>query len=122
MNNEQEFLKSCYAKYQLNWMMRFGYSMDDFVKSLQGVMYEKLNGMREDGDDECIDNDTVADAVLDNRFLTSLFEEWESKSGFNGDKWVSIEDFETTYFRDYDFMENLLSGKEFNTWKEIFAD
>lgn len=118
-----KFLKECYRKYQLKWMTDHGYSIADLISLLSSELFERVYRIREDGDEDCLDDGMIAMTVLESDFLETVFKDWEMFTGFtDGDIWVCEEEFEDNEFQDYDYMQYLLSQRDFNTWKTFVEE
>lgn len=63
-----------YNKYQLEWMIAHGYTIENLIQQLDEMreMYEAVYTMHD------IKDYTIAD----------LFAEWEFNTGFNGELWA----------------------------------
>lgn len=119
MERTNELMNQAYQKYRFDWMIRNGYTIENLIGHLQEMMYDKLYKLRESGDEDCIDNDAVAETALDSMFLLDLYKLFVLSGGFGGNIWSTKEEFAQKEFLDYDYMKEILSSTEFKEWKEI---
>ena len=64
-----------YQKYQLQWMIDHGYSLQDLMRELTEFQY-----------DDPEDSDRISTPI------SELFNEWESDRGFGSEIWVCEEE------------------------------
>lgn len=101
--------KIAYEKYQLDWMMQHGYSLQDVFE----VLKEGYIKSCESGD---IDGGTSCDADLE--ALEVYFDEY----GFGGEMYVCYDEFLYAEYTDVKYMRCLLTKKEFLEYlKENFS-
>lgn len=91
---KEEFVKKCYEAYKLMWMLSHGYGLTDYLNGL----------ISEDEAAKC--NDCYPEGSTDDIYksLAAAFEE----TGFSGELWASLSEFEHLEFRDIEYMAELL--------------
>lgn len=93
-----------YAKYQLDWMIQHGYSLQD-------LMYELCEYQYADPED----SDAISNPV------TEIFDGWEEESGFHGELWVCPSEFLGAEYLDNDYMKCLLTDDEYTAYQKDVA-
>ncbi|WP_368191126.1 hypothetical protein [Blautia sp. 1033sp1_1033st1_G9_1033SCRN_220408] len=83
--------QTAYEKYQHDWMI--SHNVDE--KALDKAVKEY-----------------IADTLEDNN-LDTPFSEWLFDRGFDGSIWACYDEFLNAEYRDYSYMRNLLSAKEY---------
>lgn len=94
----EEFRKKCYEKYQLNWMLSHGYSLQNLIDA----MNEKY---MEDDSREYTTPGCYYEDVLDN-------------DGFHGELFHYYDAFLEKEYLDGKYMKSILTGSEFQTWRD----
>lgn len=93
-----------YEKYKLTWMLRQGFSLNDFIEGLTEQQNENNN-------------------INEKRNLFSAYSDWEQDTGFgNGSIWVCFEEFLDNEYQDRTFMHSILTEGEFRTYLEDIGD
>lgn len=81
-----------YSRYQMDWMVQRGYTMDDLMRG-------------------------VFDYVEDSGKPTlSSYYNWKINDGFNGEIWVSFEEFLNNEYTNVSYMSQLLTTEEFESY------
>lgn len=106
--------KKAYQKYQLDWMIRHGYSIEDLVNAMDLVHQENED---EPPVESPATPDYNAGGDFDGAILMTYcdFEE----IGFDGDIWVCFDEFLDVEYRDRAYMQALLTEEEY---QEYLAD
>lgn len=94
----EEFRKKCYEKYQLNWMLSHGYSLQDLIDAMNEKYIE--DDSREYTTPGCYYKD-----VLDN-------------DGFHGELFHYYDAFLEKEYLDGKYMKSILTESEFQTWRD----
>lgn len=94
----EEFRKKCYEKYQLNWMLSHGYSLQDLIDAMNEKYIE--DDSREYTTPGCYYED-----VLDN-------------DGFHGELFHYYDAFLEKEYLDGKYMKSILTESEFQTWRD----
>lgn len=84
-----------YRKYQLDWMIRHGYSLYQLMDMLTEIQNEDLSVS-----------------------INDCFDEFEFTVGFAGVIWVSYSEFLDNEYQDEDYMKELLTVKEYYIYKK----
>lgn len=99
---KREISVIAYGKYQLDWMMRHGYILQDVICGLEACRKE----MDERGSYN----------------LPSLFIDWKEDMGFYGDLWVSRDEFMDGEYRDKGYMRSILTDDEFRKYLDDIGE
>ena len=94
-----EVRKEIYRMYQLDWMIRNGYSLQDI-----------LNVCREGAVEMAIDSTLDSDMNI----ACNQIEEYYNEQGFNGSMYVCFDEFFNAEYRDINFVVNELILKKYN--------
>lgn len=86
-----------YNRYRFNWMLERGYNIE--------TLLELLNKYKKETDS-------------DNRNLLDLFSDWEYECGFNGECYVSYDEFIGNEWTDRYYMFELLDKEEYQMYLE----
>lgn len=98
-----EIRKKAYGLYQLDWMAKKGYTIED-------VFWAVLEYAEGSGNE---------DRICDKHALLDLFSNWESDEGFGGELWVCFEEFLGAEYLDVEYMKALLP---FDLFGEYYED
>lgn len=85
-----------YEKYQLDWMLRHGYSLQDLMQEL----HEYQCGSE------------------DSKIVPAIFNDWQKDSGFHGELWACFDEFCETEYRDSQYIKFLLTENEYAEYKK----
>lgn len=102
-NETDELRREAYRRYQLDWMMRQGYSVED----LAGHIVAQVKEM------------DLEEILEDNG---EIFSQWEGDVGFNGSLYVCFDEFLGAEYRDPDYMKHLLPEELFALWMQLESD
>lgn len=93
--------KTAYERYQLDWMMNQGYSLQDVLN----ICREGAVGMAMDG---ILDSDmnVACDSI----------EEYYNEQGFNGNMYVCFEEFLGAEYKDKDYIASILTKEEYEEY------
>ena len=101
--DELLFIRKCYKKYQMDWMMTHGLSLNDVFDVLKEGYEQGCTDGEIDGASNCGD---------DFDYLIRYFEE----RGFGGQIFVCESEFASCEYQDREYMEYLLSKEEFDQY------
>ena len=85
-----------YEKYRFNWMLSRGFNIETLLESL--------------------DNFITEGNYNDNFSLNNVFSDWEYECGFNGECYVSYEEFLHNEWEDKNYMFELLNNEEYQMY------
>lgn len=96
----ETFRRECYRRYQLDWMMSHGHSVDDLgIAVLKGIGGGPVDENRE----------------------ADEFAIWEQDIGFGGEIWACYEEFLDAEYGDRDYMLRLLPLAMHARWRADHA-
>lgn len=97
--NAEGVREVAYKLYQLDWMQREGYGIENIIKE--------------------IENQSLVNKAFDfsdDASIFGIFKQWESDNGFGGELYACYKEFLNTEYLEYDYMIDLLmkrpDGKE----------
>jgi len=83
-----------YEKYQLDWMLRHGYTLTQLIGELSVCMEEA------------------------NDDLETVFDVWEFDYGFGSEIWVCFDEFIVNEYQDKHYMKQLLTKAEYDEYRK----
>ena len=97
-----------YRKYQLDWMMTHGYTVNDVIDQLENAAKQSF------------DEEDVNEHIQDHAGITRLFDQagdiFLYETGFDGSMWVCYQEFLDAEFLDAEYMKELLSSSEYEEY------
>ena len=98
---QEDFRRECYRRYQLDWMMAHGYSVED----LGIAVLHSIDG-----------------GPIDENREPDEFMIWEHNTGFGGEIWAGFEEFLDAEYKDKDYMLRLLPEDMHGRWEADHAE
>ena len=99
MLTKESFEKKCYAAYQLDWMIRHGHTLSDYLN----VIKEGMEEIPENDEELTLWTvGAIADEAHEDYFLDS--------QGFGGSLFACFGEFLNAEFKDEDYMRSLISN------------
>ena len=113
-----EFKDECYKAYQLEWMLRQGYSLNDLSEVFRELFFEEI-------EEEPVRFAVPSDDITVDDFVDRLEEAFLIDRGFDGSLYVCKADFLQAEFLDEGYMAHLFSimagdaEENMRKWREI---